>query len=456
MDPKNPQHNPFFLTKGPKSAASDFTMFGTGTKSEKKSEPSSRDRSPVRAKEPTREQVEQLKQNMKTNRVQLSRQDNDGYDTARNSRSQTPVNDQMVIQDEPPVAEENPDEFLDNLYRNNNTSSNKKSKKTTNNENRNVEIIHNIGEDYSVWKGQNTSYDTTHIRNNGDVRNKTTTKPTFHGHMLIYISSLDKYYCTHCCATIESRLLSDHITKCYFTSPIDKAHYCSICNSRNTAETAPVHFNSAKHMNRFNYINELVKMPYIYVNAAGSSHVKGSKQQEDDGAHAISTAYLVSRLSQAAAVQTRYALSGGKQLFRLMAQIISNRETGSDDVGSNLVQRNAVIKCFNFFKSEVNGRKRLCHVKNAFDTTDFITVANCAEALKEINYDIIDKQPGDLAQKLQKKEKIDKIFAVAPNGAAECNICKLVHDNYYYMQPASIIKVIDMVLSQLTQEKKDE
>ena len=384
-----------------------------------------------------------------------SKNDNDELDTAKSSGFQTPVNE-MVIQDEPTVIEENPDDFLDNLYKNNTAVNKKKNKTQKVSDNRNIEIIHSIAEDYSVWKGQNTSYDTAVVRNNGDIKNKTTTKPTFHGHMLIYIATLDKYYCTHCCATIESRLLSDHLTKCYFTAPIDKAHYCPICNSKNTAETAQIHFNSAKHMNRYNYINELVKMPHIYVNSTGLSHVKGSKQQEDDGAYAISTAYLVTRLAQAAGIQTRYALSGGKQLFRLMAQIINNRETGSDDVGSNLVQRNAVIKCFNFFKSEVNGRKRLCHAKNVFDTTDFITVANCAEALKEINYDIIDKQPGDLAQKLQKKEKIDKIFACAPNGKIECNICKRVHDNLYYMQPAAIIKVIDMVLNQLTQEKKDE
>ena len=282
--------------------------------------------------------------------------------TIKYTSPQTPAN-QMVIQCEPiteynpaineninqnqntdendsPIRDENKSLIQDELYEDNNMAAN----------NNDTQIQQNINIDNKY-----ATYDMAVICNNGDIKNKMATKPIFHGHMLIYIPTPDKYYCTHCCAIMESRLLSDHLTECYFIAPTDKAHYCSICNIKNTPETASFHFNSAKHMLRYKYINELIKNTHIYVNAAGVSHTRGSKQQEDDGAYAIDTTYLVDRLIHTASMQTRYSLTRGEQLYKLIARMINdgettcNRETAPDDVRYNLIRR----KCLSFFKPEV-------------------------------------------------------------------------------------------------------
>lgn len=302
------------------------------------------------------------------------------------------------------------------------------------------------------WIDNRAGYDKASVYANKDIINNVKDiKPITIGHMMIHMVNINKYFCTHCLGTIESIKVNDHLAKCFFANLPDHAHYCPLCNSKNTADSAQIHFNSAKHMARAAYITELVKQDYIFVDADGMSHAANSTQSATVAGYAVSTSFLIDRIRIATEIYNKFAISGGKQLFRLMSSLIQNKDKGSDDIGASLVQKNSIVKCFQFFSAEVNARRKLCYPESAVKN-DFITVQNCFEALYEINMDMINKLDTTNDVKADKRAKINALFKMttpAEGNDVQCFVCKNKHRIQFYDQPAALCRMIDLLLSQL-------
>lgn len=290
---------------------------------------------------------------------------------------------------------------------------------------------------------QPTAFDQTSI-----TRGETILK----GHFMIPMSAIQKYFCTHCLGTIDERLVHDHKSKCFNTKPGEySSFYCPCCNAKNTSENCDAHFNSAKHASRMAYIKELIRMKSkIYVNATGVSHVSGSTTSQNGDK--VDLEFLVERIRLSEFLYNKYKISGGKQLFRLMNSIIQNKEHGNDELAVTLAQRNAIVKTYLNYLAEVNGQRVLCHPAFDGESEDFIRVQNCADALKEINIDIISRNNKiDEATKMKQKAQIDQIFGqtIDATRVAKCHICGLDHAVKYYTNSAALCKMIQLMINQL-------
>lgn len=317
------------------------------------------------------------------------------------------------------------------------TPTKKKTKKTDNNANL-ITFQHGT----NGTQENPTAFDQTFI-----LRNET----KLDGHFMIPMAGIQKYFCTHCLGTIDERLVHDHKSKCFNTKTGEySGFYCSCCNAKNTQENCDAHFNSAKHASRMAYIKELIRTnATIYVNATGVSHVHGSTTAQSGDK--VDLKFLVERVRQSESLYQKYKVSGGKQLFRLMNSIIQSKEHGNDELAITLAQRNAIIKTYLNYLAEVNGQRVLCHPKIEGESEDFIRVENCADALKEINFEIISRNTKiDEATKNKQKTQINLIFGqTTDTRVARCHVCNADHEIKYYANSAALCKMIQLMINQL-------
>jgi len=276
------------------------------------------------------------------------------------------------------------------------------------------------------------------------------------GHMMIFMMRINKYYCTHCMGTIDGHLQEQHVQKCYFDAGTAiPQFYCPCCNARCASrDTYVAHVNSPTHSARIAFLKELMKKPSFYVDHDGVSYVTESNTFKSTEKYIIDTDHLIYRINSTIDFSRNYMLTDGQKLFKLMATLITNKEKSSDDIGTNLVQKNAIIKAFHMYRAEVNMGAVLCHPPSVPD--DFICVSNCAVALKELNYDVINNSGVDETTKAIRRSKIDEFFTAkdvnGPNGTpriVECRICSRNHPMRKYTNPAAIDKIITMTLSKL-------
>lgn len=276
------------------------------------------------------------------------------------------------------------------------------------------------------------------------------------GHAMVIMSRIRKYYCTHCLGSIDAHLADQHVQKCYFEPGIGvPTFYCSCCNARcGSRDSYVLHVNSPAHASRIAFLKELVKKKVFYIDNDGVSYVSDSNTAKSIDKHTVSTEHIHYRINSTSEAAKPYMLTDGQKLFKLMSSLIVNKEKSSDDIGTNLVQKNAIIKAFNMYRAEVNMGFQLCHPPSNVD--DFICVVNCASALKELNYDVVNNSTVDETTKAIRRAKIDEIFQVKeiPNGngghrTVECRICDATHAMKRYVNASAIDKTITMTLSKL-------
>lgn len=268
------------------------------------------------------------------------------------------------------------------------------------------------------------------------------------GHMMIYMSAISRFICTHCISTVEKKNKDEHIERCFFRSPPDLTHYCHVCMTKNTPQSASEHFNSPKHINRMHFIRSIKDQDRYYVDAYGASHLPTSQTGRNTDAFSFPLHYWATRYGLAQANAAPFRISSSKRLYKLMSTLISNKDNGSDDIGSNLAQKSGIIKCFNFFKAELNFGKKLCYPPPKFED-DFVNVQNCFGALQEICFELNERRDTTRADKEAKKREIEKLFETERKQDVNCYIHNSTHPVEYYKNPKALIKTIDAVLSQL-------
>lgn len=357
-----------------------------------------------------------------------------------------------IIQIPSPVqeTESDPLSFLDIIHGESNSRNATKSK----GENLPLKSINTSGMQSAYFlhlagnkDGQLGTFDqTTIVRSSGEIL----------GHAMVIMGRIKKYYCTHCLGTIDAYMADQHVQKCFFEigSGVPQ-FYCSCCNARcGSRENYIVHVNSPAHSSRIAFLKELVKKKNFYVDNDGVSYVLNSNTAKNADKHIISTENLLYRINSTVEISQPYMLTDGQKLFKLMASLIITKEKSSDEIGTTLVQRNAILKAFNMYRAEVNMGFVLCYPQSTSD--DFICVSNCAAALKELNYDVVNNSTADENTKAIRRLKIDEIFQTkdVPNGSAgsrmmDCRICGKTHAMKKYINPQAIDKTITMTLSKL-------
>lgn len=288
------------------------------------------------------------------------------------------------------------------------------------------------------------------------MQNRNTQSMEYKGHAMVYMNDIDKFFCTHCFATIEPNHKDKHIKQCYIqkypSNEVVHAASCQICVTKLTEENASAHYNSHGHSQRRSYITNLMKNTKFYYVAASGSSTVGESVTTVNIHFKISTEFWEARQNSAIRNESRYQDTQSVRFYKHLSQLLTNKKNGLDLVGLNLTQRNEVVKMISLTITMVSSGSELCmdHGSEYTDSQDFVKPSNLIDAVKTINEKLIENNKG--FGEIERKSKLttlDNFFRTTKTGARECVVCKSGHDIRKYENPRAIIQMLKALRSQL-------
>lgn len=264
-------------------------------------------------------------------------------------------------------------------------------------------------------------------------------------HVIVYMRSAHKYFCSHCLGIIEPKHLDNHTKNCFFTksNPPDLKRNCGICNSKCDANTCVEHFNSSGHFAKWDYLEALCggQTPFVVMDTDGVSYTLNSKTAKGSDSIVIDLTYMRQRLFTARGIYDEVKKSGPEQLLSLMHTLFVNQSSSYDKAGIETYRRNECVKLIQYYMAQINVGHTLCHFKGS--DRDFMTMANINEAMKLLAIKLSKATDSDPKTQAKREAMILDVFSTIQGTPIDCLVCKKQHGPTVYAKKAALYTLVN-------------